>query len=102
MQILELQARIADKIQKQATQALRQDSRLGVAQQQANTNVAKEMVLLAQEPHKEELESMLMEVSTLVRILLQDSSQEIRCERLCQRIQEHFRTKQGGTNNEHT
>ena len=93
MQILELQARIADKIQKQAAQTLRQHPPFDSEEQQENGNVTKEMVLLAQEPHKDDLKCMLMEVSTLVPLLLQDSSQKSKCERLCQRIQKHFQSQ---------
>jgi hypothetical protein len=94
MRILELQARIADKIQKQATQALRQQNPRDIAEKTASSNVIKEMVLRAQEPpYKEELESKLIEVSMLAPLMLQDSCQKVQCKRLCQRIHEHFQAK---------
>lgn len=86
MKILDLQVKISNKIQIQATQALRTQQLTAEMQ----GSVTEDMILLAQEPHKEELESMLMEISTLVPLLLQDSTQEKQCQRICERIQERL------------
>jgi Lon protease-like protein len=82
MTILQIQAQIANKVQLQAT-----------AQTTSPKKVTEEMILLAQAPHKEELQSMLMEVSTLVPLLLQDGSEKLQSERLCQRIEERLEKK---------
>lgn len=109
MEILQLQVQIARKIQLQAqgaTSTEREDrasptddrrtsdngtSTPGNDQQQVRGVVmTDDMILLAQRPHKEELESMLLEVSTLVPLLLQDGSQQAQCQRMCQRIRERY------------
>jgi hypothetical protein len=86
MQILDLQVKIANKIQIQASQAIKSQSSPAGEQ----SKITEEMILLAQEPHKEELQAMLVEVSTLVPLLLQDGSPERQCQRLCERIQERL------------
>lgn len=93
---------IAHKIQIQAAQKLRQESSLDVAQQRTKANSMRDIIVVAQDPQKEALESMLMELSTSLPLLLQDASQNTsqksQCERLCQRIREHFRAWKGGSN----
>jgi Lon protease-like protein len=93
MKILDLQVKISNEIQRQALQAWKsrplQHSDLDASIQGQGT-ITKEMILVAQEPHREALESMLMEVATLVPLLLQDSSPGRQCQRLCERIQERL------------
>jgi Lon protease-like protein len=60
---------------------------------QINANYKKvdnELIAQVQKPHRQEMESLLMELSTLVPLLLQESSPKDRCQRMYQRIQERL------------
>lgn len=89
MQILQLQVKIAAIIQLQAqNEASKQ--RGEQEEEVKGVKMTAEMIMSAQEPHKVELESMLLEVSTLVPMLLQDGSHHAQCQRMCQRIRERY------------
>jgi len=88
MLILEIQVRVANKIQLQSNNP-------GNTRTNPENRVNEDMITLAQEPHKKDLESMLMEVSTLIPLLLQDGCEKSQCQRLCQRIQERLGAKAG-------
>lgn len=76
MQVLELQVQIAATVKAQA--------KLG--------EVNDIIIQAAQEPHRQELESLLMELGTLVPLLLQESPKE-QCQRMLERIEERLEKK---------
>ncbi len=105
MQILQLQVQIAAKIQMQAqeeaskrqedhtsssTERPTDEKTKNQAEKVEGVKMTDEMIIRAQEPHKEDLESMLLEVSTLVPMLLQEGSLQAQCLRMCQRIRERY------------
>ena len=81
MEALELQVKIAAEIQ------LRLD---GAKVEKLDDS----MIHAAQEPYRDELESLLLEVATLVPLLMQDSPKE-QCERLHDRIRHRLLTGTG-------
>jgi Lon protease-like protein len=76
MQVTELQVQIVATIQEQAKSGEVNDI----------------IIQAAQEPHRQELESLLMEIGTLVPLLLQESPKE-RCQRMLERFQERLEKK---------
>ena len=75
MEVLQLQVKIAATIQTNAS---------------FHDAVGIELISEAQQPHREKLESHLMELSTLVPLLLQDSSPRQQCQRMYERIRERL------------
>ena len=76
MQVFEVQSKISAKIKLQAQQA-------------ETKTIDDSMIELAQAPHARELESLLLEVATLVPLLLQESPRD-QCARMLQRLQCRF------------
>jgi len=78
MEALEIQVKIAAEIQLRLREAV-------IATVEDST------ILAVQEPYRQELESLLLEVATLVPLLMQDSPKE-QCDRLYDRILSRLRT----------
>ena len=88
-EILQLQLKISTRIQLQAKLAQElSPTKNNTANWQEF--VTDEMVALAQEPYKNHLKSMLIEVSTLIPWLLQEDSHKARCDQMCERIRERL------------
>jgi Lon protease-like protein len=77
MRVLDLQVQIAAEIQ-----------RSNKPQQE----VDRDMIHKAQAPHRDELDSLLMELSTLVPLLLQEAQPKEQYQRLLQRIRDRLQT----------
>jgi Lon protease-like protein len=66
---------------------------LSTVQAQAKSGEVNDIIIqAAQEPHRHELESLLMELATLVPLLLQESPKE-QCQRMLERFQERLEKK---------
>uniref|UniRef100_A0A7S4AGZ5 Lon N-terminal domain-containing protein n=1 Tax=Pseudo-nitzschia australis TaxID=44445 RepID=A0A7S4AGZ5_9STRA len=88
MDVLRLQGKISTRIQLQAT--AEQKKLLDINGKEWQDFVTEKIVLLAQEPYKYHLRSMLIEFSTLIPTLLQQKSYRAQCQFMHQRIRERL------------
>mmetsp|Transcript_22023 Transcript_22023/g.61283 ORF Transcript_22023/g.61283 Transcript_22023/m.61283 type:complete len:476 (-) Transcript_22023:1967-3394(-) len=86
IEILRLQGKISTRIQWQA--AAEQKQSLDSSRKHWKEYVTEDMLALAQEPHKHRLRGMLIEVSTLIPLLLQQGSHRARCRLMHDRIRD--------------